>query len=197
MMSELKRILVPLDGSPLAEAALPLAITLAQPFRSQIILLQVLKFFMTLRCGYQEITPDWETEAPAFNDYQEAEAYLRARQDELRARGFDVRILLCGLKAKEEVSEVIAAQKADLIVMATHGRKGLARWLQGSVADEVVRLAPCPVLLVRQNKKYDPPRRGKRIPAIGTSSKLRLDPAFLSKQLASPVAAALRARLEG
>jgi hypothetical protein len=97
--------------------------------------------------------------------YPEAKDYLQAQQDDLREQGFDVRILLGDTFPIEAIVAAALTEDIDLIVMATHGRRGLARWLLGSVADEVVRLAPCPVLLVRQNKNYDPPRRGKRIPS--------------------------------
>lgn len=162
-MVELKRILVPLDGSPLAEEALPLATTLGQPFSSQIILFQVLRFFVTLRGAYQEISPDWEAVAHEYAAYEEAEAYLQAKRDELRAQGFEVRILLLGIGPNEEISDVIAAQKVDLIVMATHGRSGLARWASGSVADAVVRRSHCPVLLVRQDEETKTRNKGKPV----------------------------------
>ena len=50
----------------------------------------------------------------------------------------------------EVIAEVAARQSADLIVMVTHGRRGLARLVEGSVAEKVLRIAPCPVLAVRQ-----------------------------------------------
>jgi nucleotide-binding universal stress UspA family protein len=132
-MMDLKRILVPLDGSPLAEKALPMATTLAQKSGGQIILLRVLRFFMTVRGGYQAVFPS--EQLTAYSEiYQEA--------------------------------DIIVDQNVDLIVMATHGRGGLARWAAGSVADEVVRHGHCPVLLVRQSEKDDDiPSRGKLIPS--------------------------------
>jgi nucleotide-binding universal stress UspA family protein len=162
-MTELKRILVPLDGSPLGEEALPLAKTLAQPFRSQIILFRVVRFFVTLRGGYQEISPDWEAVAHEHAAYQEAEAYLQAKRDELEAQGFEARILLHGLGPNEEISYVIAAQEVGLIVMATHGRTGLARWVSGSIADKMVRYSRCPVMLVRQSQEDESKGDGKRV----------------------------------
>jgi nucleotide-binding universal stress UspA family protein len=118
---------------------------------------------VTLRGGYQEISPDWEAVAHEYAAYQEAEAYLQAKQDELEAQGFEARILLHGLGPNEEVSYVIAAQEVDLIVMATHGRMGLARWVSGSVADKVVRYSRCPVMLVRQSEEDGSKGDGKRV----------------------------------
>lgn len=162
-MPQLKHILVPLDGSLPAESALVMAKTLAQPFRSEIVLLQVLRIFTTFRNGYQKLNLDWETEAQGYAAYQEAEAYLRAKQDELQAQGFDVRPLVCGARANKTISDVIITQKADLIVMATHGRGGLARWASGSIADEVVRHSHCPVLLVRRSEEEGSKHEGKRV----------------------------------
>jgi nucleotide-binding universal stress UspA family protein len=166
-MIDLKRILVPLDGSPLAEEALPLATTLAQKHKSQLILLRAWKLLPSPQGGarghfyyYSHYYREVELYA-----YQEAKAYLQAQQDDLQKQGFDVRILLGDTLPTQAIVAGTLTEDIDLIVMATHGRRGLARWLLGSVADEVVRLAPCPVLLIRQNKKYDPPRRGKRIPS--------------------------------
>jgi nucleotide-binding universal stress UspA family protein len=162
-MPQLKRILVPLDGSLLSESALVMAKTLAQPFRSEIVLLQVLRIFTTFRNGYQELNLDWETEAQGYAAYQKVEAYLQAKQDELQTQGFDVRPLVCGARANETISDVIIAQKADLIVMATHGRGGLARWASSSIADEVVRHSHCPVLLVRRSEEEGSNHEGKRV----------------------------------
>jgi hypothetical protein len=95
--------------------------------------------------------------------YQQAETYLQAKQAELRAQGFEVRIILRGVEPNKGISKVIAAQKADLIVMATHGCSGFARWASGSVADEVVRHSQCPVLLVHQIEEDRRPDGGKRV----------------------------------
>lgn len=161
-MVEFNHILVPLDGSSLAEKALPLATTLAQKHQSQIVLLRVLRFFLLARCGYQEIFP-----GEAIEDYgptyQEAESYLQAWQRELGEQGFGVRIRLRGASPNQHIADVIAAQEVDLIVMATHGRGGLARWLSGSIADEVVRRSHCPVLLVRPDEEDETKHRGKPV----------------------------------
>jgi nucleotide-binding universal stress UspA family protein len=148
-MIEIKRILVPLDGSPLAERALPLAKTLAQKFECQIILLEVLHFLIpTMSVPYQHF-PDWVVENRK-HARQEAESYLQARQDEGRQQGFEVDVLLRETSPAEDIVDVATTEQIDLIVMSTHGLGGLARWAIGSVADKVARHSPCPVLLVRQ-----------------------------------------------
>jgi nucleotide-binding universal stress UspA family protein len=163
-MNELKRILVPLDGSPLAEEALPLATTLARKHKSQLILLKAWRLLGPPQGGYRGHFYYYYREVELYT-YQEAKVYLQAQQDHLREQGFEVRIVLGDALPTQAIVAATLTEDIDLIVMATHGRRGLARWLLGSVADEVVRLALCPVLLVRQSKKCDPPLRGKRIPS--------------------------------
>jgi len=150
-MIEFKRILVPLDGSPLAERALPLATALALKFESQVILLRVLDIpTPTIPTFHPEIIPSWVSEARE-QAYQEAEHYLKARQAELRQQGFEVRILLRDTSPAQDIINAAIAEDVDLIVMSAHGRGGLARWTFGGVADKVARHSPCPVLFARQN----------------------------------------------
>jgi len=149
-MMEFKRILVPLDGSPLAERALPFAMALAQKFGSQIILLRALDIpVATVPPVYPEVSLAWVGEARE-HAHREAESYLEARLDELRQQGVEAKTLSRDGSPAEEVINTATAEDVDLIVMSTHGRGGLARWTFGSVADKVARHGPCPVLLVRQ-----------------------------------------------
>ncbi len=152
-MVEFKRILVPLDGSSLSENALPIASTLAQQFRSQFILLQVFevsKFLMPTVVTY----PDAQQLLRQLSDEVrlQIERYLREKQDELAQQGLEVRTLVGEGAPAEVIVETAFREAINLIIMSTHGRGGLARWSQGSVADKVARHAPCPVLLVRQNQ---------------------------------------------
>ena len=150
-MTEFKRILVPLDGSPLAERALPPAMTLAHTFKSQIILIRVLdKPDSAVSTFHPEVGMRLQREMRK-HVRQEAESHLQARQGELRQQGFKVRTLVGDVSPAESIIDAAAAEDVDLIVMSTHGRGGLARWTFGSVADKVARHSPCPVLLVRQD----------------------------------------------
>ena len=149
-MIEFKRILVPLDGSPLAERALPLAVALTQRFESQIILLRALDIPTSpLSAFYPEAATKLMLELCEYAR-QEVEGYLKAQQDELGQQGFDVQILLPAPPPAESIIDAAIAEDVDLIVMSTHGRGGLARWAFGSVADKVARHSPCPVLFARQ-----------------------------------------------
>ena len=148
-MTEFKRILVPLDGSPLAERALPVAISLAQRYGSEILLVRVLEIPKpTPPTSHPEVTIGWVREART-QAHQEAQSYLDAQQQEVYRQGIEVRALMRDQSPAEDIIQVASSEKVDLIVMSTHGQGGLARGDFGSVADKVARHSPCPVLLVR------------------------------------------------
>ncbi|MEA3336639.1 MAG: universal stress protein [Chloroflexota bacterium] len=152
-MTEFKRILVPLDGSPVSERALPAALTLAKKFESQIFLLRVLDIpSPTPPISHPEETMGWIgwVQEARQQAHQEAQSYLEALQGELDRQGFKTRILLRDRAPAEDILDVVSAEAIDLIVISSHGRGGLARWMFGSVAEKVVRHSPCPVLVIRQ-----------------------------------------------
>jgi nucleotide-binding universal stress UspA family protein len=145
-MTDIKRILVPTDFSPTAEAALTYAIEFARKFGATVTLLHVFDDpFVTGGVFSAEYVP---MPQEMRNDIL---ADLRRRLDDAVARsGYSEATpqLLVGPTAKTIVA---AAQERgdDLIVMGTHGRGGVAHLLLGSVAERVVRTAGCPVLTVR------------------------------------------------
>ena len=148
-MTDFKRILVPLDGSPLSEQALPVATALAQKFGSEIVLLRVLDIPRpTPPAAHPEVTIGWVREARA-QAHEEAQSYLDTWQQDVYRQGIRVRALMRDRSPAEDILQVASSEKIDLIVMSAHGRGGLARWAFGSVADKVSRHSPCPVLLVR------------------------------------------------
>ena len=151
-MTEFKHILVPLDGSSLAERALPVARVLAQKFDSQIILLRVLDIpSPTPPTSHPEVTMGWAREVRE-HALQEAQSYLQAVQSELDRQGIATQILLRDTSPAEDILDVAGIEGIDLIVMSSHGRGGLARWAFGSVAEKVARHSLCPVLLVRPSE---------------------------------------------
>ena len=148
-MTEFRHILVPLDGSSLAERAIPLATALAEKFGSEILLLRVLDIPKpTPPTSHLEVTIGWVREARA-QAHEEAQSYLDVRQQEVYRKGIKVRALMRDRSPAEDILQVARSEKIDLIVMSAHGQGGLARWTFGSVADKVARHSPCPVLLVR------------------------------------------------
>lgn len=145
-----ERILLPLDGSELAEAALAPARDLARASGAELILCRV----PTLP-GYSTVVPENAAMIPALlrEESRRAEGYLSQHVDALRAEGLRARGQVALVEAGTVVEGLIdAADKvdADLILLCSHGRSGLGRWLFGSVADGLVRQARRPVWLVKQ-----------------------------------------------
>jgi nucleotide-binding universal stress UspA family protein len=145
-----KHLLVPLDGSGLAETALPAAVSLAQQFHSKLLLLRVVRppdvtGQTSGGISYGEFVADLRQRG-----ITEAEHYLRSQQGVLRQQGIDVEVLVVeGRNVAELILDNCADLRIDTIVMSTHGRGGLSRWVFGSVADKVLRRAHVPVLLIR------------------------------------------------
>lgn len=149
-----QRLLVPLDGSPFGEASLPLAEAQARAFNACLILLHV----VTPVPGGADLRTAWVS----FSEAQ-ARAYLEAIAVGLAQRGLHVETVV--VPQRDSVAQTVVDEaetlRADLIVLATHGRTGLARLVLGSVAEEIVRHAPCPVLLVRPSEV--PATTGQRL----------------------------------
>lgn len=142
-----QHLLVPLDGSELAETALPMAKSVAEQFGSEITLLRAVHLPQYIGDGL-DFTDVYINLGQSMQD--EATAYLEARQKALRAAGFKVN---CRIIVGEPPADAIllAAEElsVDAIVMSTHGRGGVMRWVFGSVADKVLRQARIPILLNR------------------------------------------------
>ena len=81
-----------------------------------------------------------------------AENTLAARASEIRGAGVAAHAVVRSGVAVDEILSTAADERCELIVIGTHGRGGLSRFLLGSVADRIVRLAPCPVMTVRGDR---------------------------------------------
>jgi len=140
-----KKILVPLDGSPLAERALGQAEELAKIFDAEIILFQVVHFMPIY--GSPELV------APLIVDEKHkefAEKYLAKIAKEVEGRGLKVKaIVKTGHQVAVEIIDFAKEKGVDLIVMCTRGRSGISRWVLGSTALKVVTRAETPILLLR------------------------------------------------
>jgi nucleotide-binding universal stress UspA family protein len=143
-----KRILVPLDGSPLSERALPVAMALAEKFESLIILLRAWELSVPSVPALDPAVGARVTELQE-HMYEEAERYLETQADKVRQQGLNVQAVLSDVAPADGIIRTATTEDVDLIVMSTHGRGGFARWAFGSVADKVARHSHCPVLLVR------------------------------------------------
>jgi len=140
------RILIPLDGSPLAEKALEVAEPLALAGGLELLLLRVVPVAPPLVVeGRMIMTAD----EVAAMERRDAEVYLAMVAAGLRARGLRVRRLLRVGDPARAILAAAEAERATLIAMATHGRGGLGRLLFGSVTARVMRASPIPVLTVR------------------------------------------------
>jgi len=142
-----KHILVPLDGSELAETALPHAFILAQACQAELTLIQV------VRPIKEVIAPD--SEHPYYVDEQwhdeeeHDQEYLHKLCERVGCGDLTVHTVVEMGSAAETIIGYARHHPIDLIVMATHGRSGLRRWVYGSVTGKVLRGADVPTLLVR------------------------------------------------
>ncbi len=139
-----ERILVPLDGSEIAESILPYVEDLAATHKAKIVLLRV-ALAHTLP-GQDEIKAE-------VSAVREAEEYLKGVEERLKKKGFDVESHVRYGKGAEEIVDFCHEPGIDAVAMFTHGRTGVGRWLMGSVAEKVVRHCPLPVVLFRPEKE--------------------------------------------
>jgi nucleotide-binding universal stress UspA family protein len=141
------RIVVPTDFSDCAEEAWALGQRMAAALGSELVLAHVLvetplyeegPFAMEKTRRVYEAARKWAEEA------------IEHWASTARGKGLKVRTVLRTGVPYREIVDLAADERADLVLIGTHGRGGLDRALLGSVADRVVRVSPCPVLTVRQ-----------------------------------------------
>ncbi len=143
-----KHILLPLDGSPLAEQALPHAITVAKSFQSEIIILRVLVPLPSSPTTNEAALKRTEKEMDFF-----VREYLGRIAASVQEHGITVQIIVIKGRPHMQIIQYAETNPVDMIVMSKRGESGLSRWLMGSVADRVVRGANVPVLMVRAQKQ--------------------------------------------
>jgi universal stress protein A len=139
-----QRILCATDFSDTAEAAWEVACDLARTHQAQLVLVHA---FIELPV-YPEVAV-----ASVQRVWEEQRLWVQQALDQrveaANARGLTARAVLKTGPAPEAVVDAATEERADLIVIGTHGRTGLTRLVIGSVAERVVRIAPCPVLIVK------------------------------------------------
>jgi len=136
-----QKILVPLDGSELSEKALEYARHLGKEANS-IVLLRARSTSAFASVGYN--IPDEVFAA----ELETCTQYLQHIEAKLVAEGYQVILELPSGEPAEAILQVAEKDKVDLIVISSHGREGMTRFLVGSVAERVARHAPCPVMIV-------------------------------------------------
>ena len=159
-----RTILVPLDGSSFSERALPVAAALARTTGAKLVLVRAAS--ASVRAGAhsadlqgrqiqkEELFVSADAggagrPAAQIRAIEEAELYLEGIAGRLAEQGVRAEVAVPYAAAAEGILTEIDVQSADLVVMCTHGRSGLGRWIYGSVAEEVLAHSPVPVLLVR------------------------------------------------
>ncbi len=153
------RLLVPLDGSDQSEAIFPHIVELAVRLGSQVVLLRVVKSLSraqretrpTMLAGTSPTMVDMGLETAqgmSSSEHDAARAYLARAGAQLRERGVTVNTMVVEGDAARAIVEYAGAHGIDLIAMSSHRRGRLTRRVRYSVADEVLRSATCPLLLL-------------------------------------------------
>ncbi len=163
-MTTLRRLLVGLDGSPLAETILGAVAGLASRLHAEVTLLHVTPV------PERPAVPDPEAALDRMlaEETRRAQRYLEDVARRLAQNGLAVRTVVAAGEPAAEIVRHAEREQIDMIALATHGRTGVRRWLHGSVAEAVLLTAAVPLLLLR------PPREGA-------------PPAFALRRLVAPV----------
>ncbi len=152
-----KTILVPLDGSELAEMVLPHVEMLVKACGGdvELVLLQVCEPARPMVAGYGEAVGQAAILAEQAAEVCRAEAaeYLAAMEKKLKEKGYKVHTESLVGSPGDEILDYAANNPVDLIAMASHGRSGISRWAYGSVTSKVLRGISTPILVVTPEKK--------------------------------------------
>ena len=142
-----KKILVPLDGSPNAEAVLPHAEALAKSENAELIILRVPNIPTA-----EYIALDPVVASTLRKDIrEEATNYVTTTVNTLKKDNVKATGITKEGPVPDTILEVAVETHADMIAMSTHGRTGVKRWLMGSVADKIVHHAHIPIMLIHPN----------------------------------------------
>ena len=178
----LRRILVGLDGSPLAETVLDVVRMLALRLGAEVDLVHVTHVPVALG------GPERSLDAVLADEQARARTYLEGAAAKVASADVRVRTTALWGNAGKEIVDHAEREGADLIVLATHGRSGMQRWLYGSVADSVLHATRMPLLLLR-------PAADRRVPAEIPRVVVPLDGSALAETalpMAEELARALR-----
>ena len=144
---KIERVLISTDLSEAAAAGVELGVSLAETFGAEIHLLYVVELF------------SYEPEkVEAFihpEEFQQVSEKLKEAMGEVSTAATVHKHVIKGLDVASRIAEFAEEIKADLLVMSTHGRTGLARLLLGSVTEKVLKISPVPVLTIRPTKLKD------------------------------------------
>jgi nucleotide-binding universal stress UspA family protein len=142
-MIEIQKILVPTDFSEYSQHAVKYAVALAQSFKAKLYVVHV--WDQSIAVGPTET---FHTEIWVEAEKSEKERLNQVTQG-LRTEGIDAESVFVSGTAYIEIAKTAKELDVDLITLATHGRTGLSHLVFGSTAEKIIRLAPCPVLVVK------------------------------------------------
>jgi nucleotide-binding universal stress UspA family protein len=157
-MSTFERILVPVDGSGPSEDAVALAVRLASDLRAALTFCHVVDREAIVA---QYVAVPYGDAGPSLEyAHDEAERLLKDAAEKAGRAGIETQTKLLEGPSVEKIVALCEEEHFDLIVMGSHGRRGLARMFMGSVAEGVLRIAAVPVLVVRR-PGADAPNTGR------------------------------------
>ena len=151
MAERYKKIVVPIDGSGWSERAIPHACDIAVNNEGEVILLHVFKPPAYEYTDQLAIAGDTEYVTQM---REEMKQHLTGLRNQLRGQNVEARVqFIEATGVANQICDYVNDQDVDLVVMSTHGRSGLARFLFGSVANKVVQGVNVPVMLIRPDKE--------------------------------------------
>ena len=145
-MYKFKRIMIPLDGSEFAEVALDPALAIAESMGAEMVLFRVAQ--PVPRTQRLAEMPDVYNDVVAAT-YREAEAYLKDLQARLGYEQISIEYRPASAGVARQILDFAADHGVDLIVLSSHGRTGVDRWIHGNVAYKILTGCTCSTLVVR------------------------------------------------
>jgi nucleotide-binding universal stress UspA family protein len=165
-----QNILVPLDGSVLAERVVPAALYLAEAMNGSLTLLTV----VAKKPGYDTNLLAKAIQTGAY----EANLYLHSVRKRFMPLLVPIETAVITGKPDKDIIKFAREAKIDLIIMSTHGRSGLTRWSFGRTAEKVLRRAPCPTVILRSEQAVEPEKFDRVL--------LPLDGSLLAERVLAP-----------
>ena len=164
-----KQILVPLDGSPLAEQALPVVARLACASGGSIVLMRVAKLAVDYGGGFTQAP--LLTEQIIETELDNADDYLKGIATSDIFRGITIKTEAMFGQPLQDILSVTESRQVDLIVICSHGRTGLKRWALGSIAQGLAHQSSVPLLVLRE---------GGRVTALSSADMVHVPCAFVA-----------------
>ena len=143
-----KKILVPMDGSPIAECVIPHIKAIAKAENAEVELINVVEPLEIPTRGKIALDED-DLKQIDSDSRSDAHNYLANIAKQLKRSSVEARPVVLSGKTADTLVDYANTNDIDLLIMATHGRSGITRWFWGSIVDKVLRAVDVPVLLVK------------------------------------------------